>query len=1200
MKNWMLHVGNVNLWQRLLLVALTGTVPLFIVAVALIKVAYSGGIDFALQEQRGNTFQRPLEQLLDLVPRYQAAARQAVAGDPGASLQLAELRRQMDQTMNSLAVEYNGGLGRALKFTDAELARRKRDNARLAVMQANWRNLESALPAVAAHSESANQLVSSIRTMIAHAGDLSNLVLDTDLDSYYLMDITLGTLPQAQQRLSDITLQIGGWLRDGLVPENRTQIAVLAAIVQQDDQNRILRDAQTSLTEDRNFYGVSKSLQQNLPPAVQKYTAANQVFLGMLHRLAAGGTVTAAEFEAAGWNTRAHSFQLWQVGADELDRLLVIRVRAIQDKRFQACLIICATLLIAAVIMGWIIRSLLNARFAELLKTEDELRSQEARLRALGDNLPNGVVYQILREPDGTMRFLHVSAGIERLNGLSAGAVLRNAALLHDQIVPEDLPGFTAARRESLTHRSVFTVTVRLRRNDGEVRWMQFASAPRRLADGSFVWDGIETDITEQKNAEAHIQALNRTYAVLSGINQAIVHEKNSQVMLEAVCRIAVEKGNFRMAWIGMFDAASDKVQPVSSAGVVEGYLELLNIDQWDKERIIGPAARCFFSGEHTTCADLRNDPLSLPWRDEALRRGYRSSACFPLKVQGQTVGVFNLYASEPGFFDDEELRLLDEVTADIGFALAVNRLEAERQQAGLSLVQSEERFSQVFKNSPIPITIVRMDDGSFIDANERFLSTSGFTRAEVVGHSALELNLYPDPSRREFIMEQLHQHGHLYGHEQLFRTKSGQIRHHVLWLDVMSLGGERCLLVIALDITEQKQAEQQQKELEEQLRQAQKLESLGTLAGGIAHDFNNILGAIISYAELAKMDRLDDAELQDNLGEVLKASKRATNLVRQILSFSRQQTLERKHLQLTPVIKEVLKLLRATLPATINLQQSIEGDLPNVLADPTQIHQIVMNLCTNAAHAMRGKQGELRVKLEALQLATGQPKPHAELREGAYVRLTISDTGHGMNEATLKRIFEPFFTTKGPGEGTGLGLSVVHGIVKEHDGVITVQSEPGRGTTFAIYLPAQHTAETKEAKAETEIPQGNGERIIFVDDEAALGEVAQKMLRRLGYEPFVYSNSEAAWLAIQQKPADYDLVISDLTMPVLTGADLAKKVLNLRPELPVILTSGASGTWTSAEVQKIGIRELVAKPLNFKTLALVIHSALRERPRSD
>jgi CheY-like chemotaxis protein len=204
------------------------------------------------------------------------------------------------------------------------------------------------------------------------------------------------------------------------------------------------------------------------------------------------------------------------------------------------------------------------------------------------------------------------------------------------------------------------------------------------------------------------------------------------------------------------------------------------------------------------------------------------------------------------------------------------------------------------------------------------------------------------------------------------------------------------------------------------------------------------------------------------------------------------------------------------------------------------------------------------------------------------------------MDEATLKRIFEPFFTTKAPGEGTGLGLSVVHGIVKEHDGVITVQSEPGRGTAFAIYLPAQLTAESQESKAATEIPTGHGERILFVDDEAALGEVAKKMLLRLGYHPFVFSSPEAAWVAIQEQPAAYDLMISDLTMPVLTGTDLAKRVLNLRPDLPIILTSGASGTWTSAEVQKIGIRELVSKPLNFRTLAIVIHAALREPPRSN
>ncbi len=385
---------------------------------------------------------------------------------------------------------------------------------------------------------------------------------------------------------------------------------------------------------------------------------------------------------------------------------------------------------------------------------------------------------------------------------------------------------------------------------------------------------------------------------------------------------------------------------------------------------------------------------------------------------------------------------------------------------------------------------------------------------------------------------------------------------------------------------------------LENQLRQAQKMEAIGVLAGGIAHDFNNILGAIICFTEVAKMDHRGDAELQENLNEVLRASERAASLVRQILSFSRQQQLERTSLQISLVVKEALKLLRATLPSTITIDQTIAADLPEVLADPTQIHQVIMNLCTNAAHAMRGTQGQLRVQMDVLHVPLGGSLPNPALVAGDFVRLIVSDTGCGMEAAVRERIFEPFFTTKHPGEGTGLGLSVVHGIVKEHEGVIAVESEPGRGTIFTIYFPAQAVIKGKDAASAAEIPQGAGERVLFVDDEEVLGHVAHKLLDQLGYQPFVFSSAEAAWSAIQENPEGYDVLISDLTMPVMTGLELASRVFQLRPDLPIILSSGNIAMMTRTELQAPGIRDLLAKPLNSQSLALTLDKVLHEPAR--
>jgi hypothetical protein len=347
-----------KLWHYLVLSAAVGLVPMTGILLSVISISVNKDINFGKQELRGNTFQRPLEKLLDLFPRYQAAAVSAAAGVETARADLTGLQQQIEAQLQELSADYNGGLGRALKFTDAELMARKRDNARLAVVCASWDKLKSSPMAVAADGAVTGDLVASIRAMIAQAGDLSNLILDTDLDSYYLVDITLSTLPQTQQRLSDITLQVGGWLRAGTIETNQAQIAVLAAMLQQDDQDRITGDAQTSLSEDKNFYGVSPSLQKKLPPAIAQYTAANQAFLGLLNRLAAGEKVPVANFENAGWKARAESFRLWQCSADELDTLLSIRLSAFHRNRLISYCGIGAAFALVLVVNWLIVRRL--------------------------------------------------------------------------------------------------------------------------------------------------------------------------------------------------------------------------------------------------------------------------------------------------------------------------------------------------------------------------------------------------------------------------------------------------------------------------------------------------------------------------------------------------------------------------------------------------------------------------------------------------------------------------------------------------------------------------------------------------------------------------------------------------------------------------------------------------------------------------
>ena len=394
-------------------------------------------------------------------------------------------------------------------------------------------------------------------------------------------------------------------------------------------------------------------------------------------------------------------------------------------------------------------------------------------------------------------------------------------------------------------------------------------------------------------------------------------------------------------------------------------------------------------------------------------------------------------------------------------------------------------------------------------------------------------------------------------------------------------------------EITERKQAGAMQAKLEAQLRQAQKMEAIGTLAGGIAHDFNNILGAIIGYTELAVLDLAEEAPSRANLAEVLKAGNRAKALVRQILSFSRQEEHERKPIQLQPVIEEALKLLRATLPSTIEIRATLDPRSSMILGDLTQIHQVMMNLGTNASHAMSEHGGTLEVNLTSIDVDSIFAQTHTDLEPGRYLRLMVSDTGCGIDSSALDRIFEPFFTTKAPGAGTGLGLAVVHGVVKRHQGAISVYSEQGKGTTFNVYLPVHKVEDQQVVDEPKAIVIGNGERILFVDDEAPLAALGKSMLERLGYRVTAHTDSLQALNTFSAQANDFDLVITDQTMPSLSGAELAKLMLKIRPDLPVILATGYSTTINPEKAKSIGIRELLLKPNTTQTLGEAIRRAL-------
>jgi len=521
---------------------------------------------------------------------------------------------------------------------------------------------------------------------------------------------------------------------------------------------------------------------------------------------------------------------------------------------------------------------------------------------------------------------------------------------------------------------------------------------------------------------------------------------------------------------------------------------------------------------------------------------------------------------------------------------LGVGRDIQEHKLAQEALQQSEERFSTAFHMSPVPMTINRFDDGRYLDVNDSFVRMLGFTREEMVGRRISELGIWDRKDHRR-VVRKLAEQGFVRDEMLHLVTKTGERRDVLNSCEVMTLKSERFVLSIGYDVTEQRR-------LERQLRRSQKLEAIGTLAGGIAHDFNNILGAVTGYAEIGLREAGLSPRLRRCLTQVQKAGERATHLVQQILTFSHQAEEKPQPMRVSSIITEVLQLLRASLPATIRIRQEIQADQDTILADPTQVHQILMNLCTNAAYSMRESKGELKVRLAPVTIEPFDSLILSEgLTPGSYLNLAVSDTGVGIAPAILERIFDPFFTTKKPGEGSGMGLAVVHGIVRGYHGAVTVKSDLGVGTEFNVYLPLLTDETEGQTAAEAAHPVvGGKEHILFVDDEEVLVEVGMEMLAGLGYEVVGRTSSPEALELFRACPDRFDLVIADLMMPNMTGIELCKEIMHIRPRMPVILCSGFSEAMTREQAKAIGVQEFIMKPILFQQLAPAIRRALDSR----
>ncbi|MFZ5763223.1 MAG: GAF domain-containing protein [Thermodesulfobacteriota bacterium] len=705
-------------------------------------------------------------------------------------------------------------------------------------------------------------------------------------------------------------------------------------------------------------------------------------------------------------------------------------------------------------------------------------------------------------------------------------------------------------------------------------RWFHIHDRAIVWGDGRIVRLEVATDITDRRAVE---EALRR-----------------DEARTEALLHLA------QFSWVTRDQLADEALeQAVRLSGSTVGYLHFLREDEQTIELMSwsrAVAAQCAAAklshyplanaGIWADCIRQRQPVIHNDYPNTPGRRGYPEGhfpllrhLSVPVFDQGRIVAVVGVGNKEEPYeeADARQLLLFTEGMWQI----------LERREAEVAIRAAKERWEQTFDAIDEVVTI-HDPEMRIVQANKFAGATFGVEPAALLGrycHEVFRGQAVPCPGCPE--RESQRDYG---VHSAAITCERLQKTFEVTVFPMLTDGVLQGFVHIAKDVTEQRL-------MEEHLRQVQKMEAMGTLAGGIAHDFNNILSPILGYAELAQTRLGANDPLAGDLRQIVKAANRAKELVQQILTFSRRAEHAKKPLQPQLLVKEALKLLRASLPSTIEIRQEIPVDCGTIMGDPTQLHQVVMNLCTNAFHAMRATGGVLAVRMARIEIGESDLKVAAlNLAAGPYVLLEVSDTGCGMDQETMARIFEPYFTTKAKGEGTGLGLSVVHGIVKAAGGHITVYSEPGQGTTFHVYLPAVEAAAPAAAVVHEALPEG-AERVLVVDDEAEVGDLLRSMLEYLGYRVRVLASSQEALAVIEQAPDAIDLLITDMTMPAMTGLELAGRVLAIRPGLPIVLCTGFSELVSREKALGLGLREFLMKPVTMRDLAYAVRRALAPRP---
>jgi len=517
--------------------------------------------------------------------------------------------------------------------------------------------------------------------------------------------------------------------------------------------------------------------------------------------------------------------------------------------------------------------------------------------------------------------------------------------------------------------------------------------------------------------------------------------------------------------------------------------------------------------------------------------------------------------------------------------AIEKQTLRDQSRKTENSLKESEEKYRKIFENIFVGIYQVAID-GKFIFANKKMVEMFGYSSYKELEAIGGITELYARPEERQKKIDEIIKKGFIIDEIEFMRKDGKSIWCRINSRKTTNKKGLIVLEGLLEDVTEIRN-------MRIQLQQAQRVEAIGTLAGGIAHDFNNILSSVIGYTELALDAVGGNTVLAGYLKEVYTAGHRAKNLIKQILTFARQSDKEIKPVQISVIVKETLKFLRSSIPTTIEIRHNIESN-SLIMGDSTQIHQILMNLCTNAFQAMEENGGVLNIGLTDVRLDADFTKQYEDFNPGDYLKLSVSDTGSGISPEIMSSIFEPYFTTKATGDGTGVGLATVNGIVKKYGGEIIVESEIEKGSTFSVYLPVTRKHQEHRPYQPKEIPAGT-ERILFVDDEVPIAKMGGLLLESLGYTASIRTSSIEALELFRTKPNDFDLVITDMTMPNMTGDRLAIELMKIRPDIPVILCTGYNKKISDESASEMGIKAFVYKPIVKADLAKTVRKVLDE-----